>query len=283
MGRVLGYLVLRDVNRLVISLLDHPGEAKGSLACRSVLYCKYYYASRMASSLTDPFIGAGGVLVAAGSVLVGVGIAESAGSHHSVGSNPWFDVGCALVALGLVLVIAALITSWRRSRRDDQVLPGRVQPLGVGLGALIPDPLPPPPPSPLHLKLVDESWRLIYDAVWVFGLAIRITNLTEKPIILTTYYLAPHSGAGPRPPLDPKVWASVNASTKQLKEDHKSELFDGELTVPPQGSVTRWKLNTSYFPIPDGGRPRCTFGMKDTLGNDYKFEIPARSAETYHS
>jgi len=41
----------------------------------------------------------------------------------------------------------------------------------------------------LHLKVVDETWRLVYNAVWVLGVAIRITNLTDKPIILTEYYL----------------------------------------------------------------------------------------------
>jgi hypothetical protein len=78
----------------------------------------------MAASLTDTLTGAG-VVVAAGGVLVGVGLSENAGSHHSVWSNPWFDIGCALVALGLVVVVGAIITSWRNSRqRDEPLWPG---------------------------------------------------------------------------------------------------------------------------------------------------------------
>jgi hypothetical protein len=255
------------------------------------------------ASQTDTFIGGGVALATIGGVLMGVGATENAGSGHTVWSNPWFDVGCALVACGLVLVVVALIASWRRSRQHDELddFEGLDEPtiretveqgiplprgLGRGLGALIPEPPPPPPSSPLDLRLVDESWRLVYGVIWVFGLAIRVTNLTEKPVILTQYWVSPHSGAGPRPPLDPKVWESVNASLKQLKTDHESELFDKEMkeiTVPPLGSITRWYVHTSYIPLPDGGRPRCTFGMKDTLDNQYRLEVPARAPETYHS
>jgi hypothetical protein len=251
----------------------------------------------MASAQTDA-IGAGGVLATAGGVLVAVGVAEVAGSHHSVFHNSWFDVGLALLVIGLVLVVGALFTSWRRARQLDELddfedlediheptvreaveqgIPPR-RGLGRGLGALIPDPAP---PSPLHLTLVDESWRLVMSAVWVFGLAIRVSNLTEKPVILTQYWVEPHSGEGPRPPLDPKVWETVNASLKQLKEEH--ELFADEITVPPLGHVTRWYIHTSYIPFPDGGRPSCTFGMKDTLDNQYRLRIPARAPETFRS
>jgi len=263
----------------------------------------------MAAPQTDTLIGGGVALATIGGVLMGVGVAENDGSRHTVWSSSWFDVGCALVALGLVLVVGALITSWRSSRQRDepddwddddglvyldesgeptirehveQGIPLRPG-LGRGLGALLSDS---PPPSPLHLKLVDENWRLIYGIIWVFGLAIRVTNLTEKPVILTQYWLAPHSGEGPRPPLDPKVWEAVNAWLTQLKSDHESELFDMEMkevTVPPLGHVTRWYIHTSYIPIPDGGRPRCTFGMKDALDNQYRLEIPARAPETYSS
>jgi hypothetical protein len=134
------------------------------------------------SSLTDPFVGGGGVIVAAGAVLVGVGLSETAGSHRSTWSNPWFAIGCALVALGLTFAIGSISTSWLRSRRRDPSLPQQVQPLGVGLADLVPESRLEPLASPLHLRCVDESWRLIYSAVWAFGIAVQITNLTEKPI-----------------------------------------------------------------------------------------------------
>jgi hypothetical protein len=134
----------------------------------------------MAASQTDTFIGGGIAFATIGGVLMGVGVAENAGSHHSVWSNSWFDLGVALVVVGLVLVVGALLTSWHRSRQrdrlDDRKAPtiretveqGLPLPRGLGreLGALIPEA---PPPSPLHLTLVDESWRLVYSAIWVFG------------------------------------------------------------------------------------------------------------------
>jgi hypothetical protein len=240
------------------------------------------YAARRAAS-HDTLVASGVGLATIGGVLMGVGATENAGSHHTVWTNAWFDVGCALVACGLVLVLGAIITSWRRSRQGEELVPPEgTRPLDVGLGALLPDG---PPPSPLHLALVDESWRLIYNAVWVFGLALRVTNLTDKPIILTEYYAWPESGAGLRPPLDPKVWESVNASTKRLKNEHAQEMFGsgGELTLPPHASVVGWQVGTSYVPLPNGGRPRCTFAMKDVLGNIYKLVIPSRESETYQS
>ncbi len=247
------------------------------------------YAARMASQ-TDTLIGGGGALATVGGVLVGVGIAENAGSHHTVWSNPWFDVGCALLACGLVLVLGALTTSWLRSHPRHRTSVPPSEPITITVTNSPPVTMqtrehvtPSPPPSPLHLTLVDETWRLIYDAIWVFSLAIRVTNLTEKPVMLTQYYLQPHSGTGPRPPLDPKVWDSVNTLLKRLRTNHRSELFTGEITVPPLGSVTRWYVHTSYIPLPDGGRPHCTFGMKDTLDNEYRLDIPARAPETYQS
>jgi hypothetical protein len=153
----------------------------------------------------------------------------------------------------------------------------------VGLGALIPESLDPPPPSPLHLKLVDESWQLLYDAVWVFGLAVRVTNLTDEPVILTRYYVKAHIVDVPEPPYETRLWNRVIAIRRKLKSDHRSELFAGEITLPPLGSITRWHVDTTFIPLPNGGRPRLTFGMKDTLDNQYRLEVPARAPETYHS
>lgn len=42
------------------------------------------------SSLIDPLVGTGGVVVAAGAAIVGVGVAENADSHHSA----WFNCRC---------------------------------------------------------------------------------------------------------------------------------------------------------------------------------------------
>jgi hypothetical protein len=249
----------------------------------------------VASSQTDTLIGGGVALATIGGVLMGLGVSENSSSGHLIWANPWFATGCVLLVCGIGLVLWMLtpvvLAAQRRRKRLPTVretvkqgIPHRPG-LGRGLGALIPDtPVAEPEPAtpnPLRLKLVDETWRLVYNAVWVMGIEICITSRTDKPIILTQYYLQPHPGVGPRPPLADKVWTSVNALLRELKAEHASAIFDNEITVPPLGSVTRWIIHTAYIPA-QGGRPRCTFGVKDTLDNLYKFDIAARAANTYH-
>jgi hypothetical protein len=137
--------------------------------------------------------------------------------------------------------------------------------------------------SPLHLRLADENWRLSYNAVWVFGLAVSITNLTGKSIILAHYQLRSEPGETQRPQLAEKVRDAVNDLTAKLTAEHNSELFTDEIIVPPGMSIIRWHINTAYVPIPEGGRPQCTFQVKDTLDNTYELDIPARPPKTYRS
>lgn len=243
-----------------------------------VLLLLHGYLGAVAGSQADPLTPGGVGLATIGGVLMGVGAYENDASGHLIWANPWFAGGCVLVACGIVLVVFPLISTWLR-RQPDLAQPDSSGELGKGLAHLVPDAAP---PSPLYLKLVDETWRLVYNAVWVIGLQIRVTNLTDKPVILTGCYLAPHSGIRRPLPLAERVWTSVNALLKELKTEHESEQFAEEAMVPPIGSITRWIFGTSYIPQ-QGGRPSCTFGMKDALDNDYKLDIPARAPETYHS
>jgi hypothetical protein len=226
----------------------------------------------------DTLIGGGVALATIGGVLMGVGASQPAGSHYDVWSSRWFDGGCALVACGVLVVVSALMVSWWRSRRRRAPAVRHDR----GSGALSPD-HEPPTASPLPLRLVDENWQLFYSAVWVFGLAVCATNLMDKPIILARYQLQSRTGVAQRPPLAQVVWDSVNAAKAHLSSDHQGELFAGEITVPPGGSVTRWYIDTAYVPLPDGGRPHCTFQIRDILDNAYELEIPARPPRIYRS
>jgi hypothetical protein len=204
---------------------------------------------------TDKLFGGGVALATIGGVLMDVGSTQADSSHQDAWSSPWFDGGCMLVTCGVVLVAFALIASWRRT----------------------------PTPSPLLLRIVKEDWRLFSSAVWVLGLAVSATNFTNESIILTNYYLQCGPNMAERSPITQAVWDRANTLKIALSSDHAAELFAGEITVPPAGSITRWHVDTVYVPLPHGGRPHCTFQVKDTLGNTYELDIPARLPKTYRS
>ena len=220
---------------------------------------------------------AGSTLVTIGVALMGVGAVQTAGLRQDVWSDPWFDGGCALVAPGALLVITMIFSWWRSWRRKSSAIRRESEP-----DALMPD-HEEQTSSPLHLRLADENWRLAYNAVWVFGLAVSVTNLTGNPIILVHYQLRSESGETQRPPLAEEVRAAVSDSKAKLTAEHNSELFTGEIMVPPGTSMTRWHIDTAYVPSPEGGRPHCTFQLKDTLDNIYELDIPARPPRTFRS
>lgn len=220
---------------------------------------------------------AGPTLATIGAALMGVGAAQTAGLHQDVWFDPWFDGGFALVAPGALLVITVMISLWRSWRRQLRAIHQGSEPDG-----LMPD-YEERTSSPLHLRLADENWRLFYSSVWVFGLAVSVTNLTGKPIILAHYQLRGAPGETQRPPLAEEVRDAVNDSTARLIAEHNSELFTDEITVPPGMTIIRWHIDTAYAPLPEGGRPHCTFLVKDTLDNTYELDIPARPPKTYRS
>jgi hypothetical protein len=216
-------------------------------------------------------------LVTIGAALMGVGAIQTPGLHQDVWSNPWFDGGCALVALGTLLLITALFSWWRSWRRQPPAIHQESEP-----DALISD-HEEKTFSPLRLRLGDENWRSFYNAVWVFGLAVTVTNLTGKPIILAHYQLLSEPSETQRPPIAAEVRDAVSDWQARLAGEHNSELFTEEITVPPGASITRWHIDTAYVPLPQGGRPHCIFQLRDTLDNTYELDIPARPPKIYRS
>jgi hypothetical protein len=220
---------------------------------------------------------AGPTLVTIGAALMGVGAVQTAGLHQDVWSDPWFDGGCALVAPGALPVITAMISWWRSWWRRLRAIHHGSEP-----DALLLD-HEEQTFSPLHLRLADENWRLCHNAVWVFGLAVSVTNLTGKPIILAHYQLLNEPSETQGLPIVAEVWDAVSYSKAMLTAEHNSELFTGEIIVPPGTSIIRWHIDTAYVPSPEGGRPHCTFQVKDTLDYTYELDIPARPSKTYRS
>jgi hypothetical protein len=212
-------------------------------------------------------IGAG--LVTGGGALMGVGAVLAAG-QHGVWSNPWFDGGCAALAVGGVLLSSAVIPWWRSRRR------GTPAPEVAAQQWEDPD-----QDSPLRLLPQRGVWRPFGGTAWSFGLPIRITNITEEPITLAHYRLLNGPGQATWPPFSPDVQAAVDASIAALSAEHSSELFMDEIVVPPGESITRWFIGSTYALLPGGDRPALALQFEDVSGDTYNVYIPARKRRSF--
>ena len=232
---------------------------------------------------------------------MGVGASENSGSGHLIWSNPWFATGCALVACGVVLVLWMLTLVVLRARRRrkrgptirEHVEQGVPLPpgLGRGLGFLIPErdiePPPPPQPSPLQLKVMDDDWRLVGEKVWVIGLKVRMTNITDDPIELTRYYIytddldVDDTGAISQRCRNTCGVLSVRRE-KRIQTAHLRETLK-KIVVRPLTTMTNWYFGEAAVPMPERGRPWIKLRIKDTQGNAYHLTVPAKRAKTYQS
>ena len=202
------------------------------------------------------FIGV--VLIPVGTAFVGVGAVQTAASQRNVWSSPWFDVGFAMVALGVLLVV-----SWRWRMRRVRRAPNSV--------------------SPLLLRAEKGDWRLFGNAVWTFRIPVRVTNTTGEAITIVHYHLQSTPDAALRPPVSQEAWNAVSSWLATFSSEHESDLFAGEIVVPPGESIMRWFASWVYARLPDGGRPALTLQIKDILNNTYELKLPAHPPETYPS
>lgn len=125
------------------------------------------------------------------------------------------------------------------------------------------------------------EWRLFNDAVWAFGIQVRVTNVTDEPITLVHCHLLSGPEVMQRPMLAREDREAVSNWLAEFSSEHKSELFVGEIIVPSGESVARWFVNSTPNPQLDSGRPALTLQMKDSLGNTYELNIPANPFGKY--
>lgn len=214
----------------------------------------------------------GGMMAVIGSAFIGVGAAQTAGSRQDVWSNPWFDGGCAVLATAFLIAISVIISWWRfqRPRTPDHGGPTQQRHDAVQ-------------DSPLHLLPQRGVWCLFADTIWGFGISVRVTNITEEPIVLAHYRLLNGLGAAASSQLADDVQGTVDTWLAALSAEHGAELFVGEIVVPPGESITRWFIGSAYAPLPDGGRPALTLQFEDVSNDTYERDIPARPRRTFRS
>jgi membrane protein implicated in regulation of membrane protease activity len=210
------------------------------------------------------------VVVVSGSGAVAVWI-EAVTSHSAF--VPWAVAASALSVLALVSIYMcfAVLNYWptvRRRKRDTRVLPDRpIRGLGRGLGLLIPD-----IPGPLQIKLQDENWDLWHGKCWIVALKIRITNTTtDRAVRLKRFTLQSEIALG----------AQAKGVFQELHR--RSYIYSPSLTpmdLRPDDSITGWFIRAAALPA-QGGRPRCTFIVTDTLDDTYELDIPARPQKTH--
>jgi hypothetical protein len=212
-------------------------------------------------------IGAG--LVAGGGALMGVGAVLAAG-QQDVWSNPWFDGGCAALAAGGVLLIVAFV-SWWRSRRLETPNPK----------IAVKEQQAAEQDSPLRLLPQRGVWRPFAGTAWGFGIPVRVINITEESITLVRYRLLNGSEAPQRSSLAYDLQAEIDTWLANLLAEHNSELFAGEIVVPPCASITRWFIGWAPAPLPNDGRPALTMQFEDVFTDTYNVNIPGRPRRSF--
>ncbi len=190
----------------------------------------------------------------------------------------------AAAAIGLYMCFATPHGWWptnRQRHRHDRLWGDfpRTWPLGVGLGALIPD--PPEPEGPLQVTLEQEKWDDWQHVAWITELKFRITNTSGQPIKLADFSLTSDPGDGYRPPLDQ---AQVNATRHEIQRRHDAHVphYLRPVDLDDGDSVSGWWVQEVYLPLPArAGRPRCVFTVADGLGDTHELEIPERAPKAH--
>lgn len=255
----------------------------------------------MADKHTAAFWAGGAALIAVGGIFMAVTGVEPTKTPGTVWANSWFDLGFAVVILGLLITGIGIALHFRK-----EVQPGSAQPAALTADkppaatspAVNPDEFKPyqaPLPSlelereltPLKMVLIDEDWSLVEETIWVFAIAVQVENRTDKAILITDFSFTNLDDGDRNTPLYQRfqdIWPEVRRETEYLFEAHLNDghsgIFESNIVFSPNRPEALWYVGEA-LPPEGGGRPRFTFTIKDSLGNSYDMDIDRRPAQRF--
>jgi hypothetical protein len=139
---------------------------------------------------------------------------------------------------------------------------------------------------PLIVKILDDSqfenWKYI---ALIAALHIQVENTTDAPILIGGYaWTSPCDG---EPQWDDHATGDEILSIKREIARRDETQQHGQplrhyARIGPHQSISGWFL----VPVtrkPRGGTPACTIIVSDSVGNEYRATLPARSPQVYDS
>lgn len=243
----------------------------------------------MADKHTAAFWTGGAALIAAGGIFIAVTALEPTKKPGTVWANSWFDLGFALVMLGLLVTIIGTVLHFIKEAEPTSAPPS----VTLDESKLSRPPLTPPEPdrgtSPLKMAVVEEDWSLVEDTLWAFGIAVKVENKTDQTILITDISFTNLDDGDRKTPLYERfqdIWPAVTRETKHLFDVHLNDgysgIFEDNILFSPNQAEVLWYIGEALSPE-GGGRPRFTLTLKDSLGNSYDMDFHRRPAQRFRA
>lgn len=243
----------------------------------------------MADKHTGAIWAGGAALIAAGGIFMTVTALEPTKKPATVWASSWFDLGFALVMLGLLITLVGVVLHFRKEAEPASAAPAVIPDESQPSHASLTTPEPERKTSPLKMALVDEEWSFVEDTLWAFAIAVRVENTTDKTILVADSTFTNLDDGDRNTSLYERfqdIWPAVNQETKHLFDTHLNDrysgIFEPELLFSPNQAEVLWYIGEA-LPPQGGGIPRFTFTLKDSLGNLYDMDVDRRPAQRFRA
>lgn len=243
---------------------------------------------RMADKHTGAIWAGGAALIATGGIFMAVTGFEPTAKPRTIWANSWFDVGLALVILGLLITLVGVVFHFRKEAEPASAAPAVTLDESKQSLAPLTTPEPKRDTSPLRMTLVDEDWSLVEDTLWAFAIAVRVENTNDKTILVADSAFTDWDDGDRNTPLYERfrgIWPAVTREKTQLfaaLNDEYSGIFEDQLLFSPNQPLVMWYIGEA-LPLQGGGRPRFTFTLNDSLGNSYDLDVDRRPAQRFRT